>query len=115
MTLDFALARLTGLVENLVVYPETMQANLDKLGGLVNSQRVLLALTQAGLSREDSYALVQKHAMKVWSEGGQLLEYLRADQEVTAAIPEEELEALFDMAYHTKHVQTIFDRVFEAT
>lgn len=112
VTLDFALARLTGLVENLVVYPHVMQANLDKLGGLVNSQRVLLALTQAGLSREDAYGLVQKHAMLVWRDGGQLLDYLKADAEVTAVLSGDELEGLFDMAYHTKHVGTIFGRVF---
>ena len=112
VTLDFALARLTGLVENLVVYPEAMQANLDKLGGLVNSQRVLLALTQAGLSREDAYALVQKHAMSVWRDGGQLLDSLKADAAVTAALSGAELEGLFDTAYHTKHVGTIFARVF---
>ncbi|MEE9195598.1 MAG: adenylosuccinate lyase, partial [Alphaproteobacteria bacterium] len=88
------------------------QANLDTLGGLVNSQRVLLALTQAGLSREDAYDLVQKHAMSVWRDGGQLLDGLKADPEVTAVLSGDELEALFEMAYHTKHVGTIFERVF---
>ena len=112
VTLDFALVRMTGLIENLVVYPEAMQANLDKLGGLVNSQRVLLALTQAGLSREDAYDLVQKHAMSVWRDGGQLLDGLKADPEVTAVLSGDELEALFEMAYHTKHDGTIFERVF---
>ena len=115
VTLDFALARLTGLIENLIVYPEAMQANLEKLGGLVNSQRVLLALTQAGLSREDAYALVQKHAMSVWRDGGQLLDRLKADAEVTAVLSAEALEALFEMAYHTKHVGTIFERVFKGS
>jgi adenylosuccinate lyase len=113
VTLDFALARLTEVVEKLVIYPETMQANLDKLGGIINSQRVLLALTQAGLSREASYDLVQKHAMAVWTDGGHLLDYLKADAEVTAALSADELEALFDMAYHTRHVGTIFERVFK--
>ena len=112
VTLDFALARLTGLIENLVVYPQAMQANLDQLGGLINSQRVLLALTQAGLSREEAYDLVQKHAMSVWQDGGQLLERLKADAAVTAVLPADALEALFDLAYHTKHVGTIFARVF---
>ncbi len=112
VTLDFALARLTGLIENLVVYPQAMQANLDQLGGLINSQRVLLALTQAGLSREEAYDLVQKHAMSVWQDGGQLLERLKADAAVTAVLSGEELEGLFDLAYHTKHVGTIFARVF---
>ena len=112
VTLDFALARLTGLIENLVVYPQAMQANLDQLGGLINSQRVLLALTQAGLSREEAYDLVQKHAMSVWQDGGQLLDRLKADAAVTAVLPADALEALFDLAYHTKHVGTIFARVF---
>ena len=112
VTLDFALARLTGLIENLVVYPQAMQANLDQLGGLINSQRVLLALTQAGLSREEAYDLVQKHAMSVWQDGGQLLDRLKADAAVTAVLSADALEALFDLAYHTKHVGTIFARVF---
>ncbi len=112
IVLDFALARLTGLVEKLVVYPEAMAANLEKLGGIVNSQRVLLALTQAGVSREEAYSLVQRNAMKVWSDGGHLLDYLKADDEVTAALPAGELEGLFDMAYHSRHVGTIFKRVF---
>ena len=110
--LDFALHRLAGVVENLVVYEDAMQANLDKLGGLVNSQRVLLALTQAGVSREDAYLLVQRNAMKVWAEGGTLLDHLSADEEVTNALPRAQLEPLFDIDYHTKHVDTVFARVF---
>ncbi|UZK68252.1 adenylosuccinate lyase [Sphingomonas sp. S1-29] len=114
ITLDFALARLTGVIEKLVVYPVRMQKNLDRMGGLVHSQRVLLALTQAGVSREDSYRLVQRNAMKVWESDGELslLELLKADPEVTAALPVEEIEAKFDLGYHFKHVDTIFARVF---
>ena len=116
ITLDFALARLTGVVDKLLVYPVRMQKNLDRMGGLVHSQRVLLALTQAGSSREDSYALVQRNAMKVWESDGQLslLELLKADTDVTAKLSAEELTALFDLGYHMKHVDTIFDRVFGA-
>ncbi len=114
ITLDFALARLTGVVEKLVVYPSRMQKNLDRMGGLVHSQRVLLALTQAGVSREDSYRLVQRNAMKVWESDGELslLDLLKADPDVTAALPPEEIEARFDLDYHFKHVDTIFARVF---
>jgi adenylosuccinate lyase len=114
ITLDFALARLTGVVDKLVVYPERMQKNLDRMGGLVHSQRVLLALTQAGLSREDSYALVQRNAMKVWESDGQLslLELLKNDPDVSQRLSEDELNALFDLDYHFKHVDTIFDRLF---
>jgi adenylosuccinate lyase len=114
ITLDFALARLKGLIENLVVYPERMQANLDKLGGLVFSQRVLLALTQAGMSREDAYSAVQRNAMRVWNEGKDFLNELLADADVARALPEPELRVLFDLTYHTKHVDTIFTRVFTA-
>ena len=110
ITMDFALVRLTNVVENLVVYPERMQANLDKLGGLVHSQRVLLALTQAGVSREDAYRLVQRNAMPVWRGEGQFLDLLKADKEVV--LSDEDLEALFDLGYHFKHVDTIFNRVF---
>ena len=115
ITLDFALARLTGVVDKLLVYPERMQKNLDRMGGLVHSQRVLLALTQAGVSREDSYRLVQRNAMKVWESDGQLslLELLKADPEVTAALSAEEIEDKFDLGYHFKHVDTIFERVFD--
>jgi adenylosuccinate lyase len=114
ITLDFALARLTGVVDKLLVYPERMQKNLDRMGGLVHSQRVLLALTQAGLSREDAYALVQRNAMRVWESDGQLslLELLKADSQVTAAIPPEQLEESFDLGYHLREVDTIFRRVF---
>jgi adenylosuccinate lyase len=114
ITLDFALARLTGVIDKLLVYPERMKKNLDKMGGLVHSQRVLLALTQAGVSREDSYRLVQRNAMKVWESDGQLslLELLKADTEVTAALSPSEIEEKFDLGYHLKHVDTIFDRVF---
>ncbi len=110
ITLDFALVRLTNVVDNLVVYPERMQANLDKLGGLVHSQRVLLALTQAGVSREDAYRLVQRNAMPVWRGEGQFLDLLKADEEVV--LSNADLEALFDLGYHFKHVDTIFNRVF---
>jgi adenylosuccinate lyase len=112
VTLDFALNRMIGLIENLVVYPKNMQKNLDQLGGLVFSQRVLLALTQAGISREDAYMLVQRNAMKVWQEGADFLNELKGDAEVVQALSEEELESLFDLSYHTKHVDTIFERVF---
>jgi adenylosuccinate lyase len=113
-TLDFALARLTGLIDKLVVYPERMLKNLDRMGGLVHSQRVMLALTQAGLSREDAYALVQRNAMKVWESDGQLslLALLKADADVAQRLSGEELDALFDLDYHLKHVDTIFSRVF---
>lgn len=110
ITLDFALVRLTNVVENLLVYPERMQANLDKLGGLVHSQRVLLALTQAGFSREDAYRLVQRNAMPVWRGEGQFLDLLKADEDVI--LSDDALEALFDLGYHFKHVDTIFARVF---
>ena len=114
ITLDFALARLTGVIDKLLVYPERMQANMDRMGGLIHSQRVLLALTQAGLSREDSYALVQRNAMQVWGSDGklQLLDLLKADPEVTAKLSDADLEALFDLDYHFKRIDTIFDRVF---
>ena len=114
ITLDFALARLTGVVDKLLVYPERMQANMDRMGGLIHSQRVLLALTQNGVSREDAYRLVQRNAMKVWESDGRLmlLDLLKQDEEVTAALSVEQLEEKFDLEYHFKHVDTIFDRVF---
>jgi adenylosuccinate lyase len=114
VTLDFALARLTNVMDKLVVYPDRMAANLHKMGGLVHSQRVLLALTQAGVSREDSYRLVQRNAMQVWDADGklQLLDLLKADGDVTAKLSNAQLESLFDLGYHTKHVDTIFKRVF---
>ncbi|MEM8785442.1 MAG: lyase family protein, partial [Pseudomonadota bacterium] len=113
--LDFALNRLAGVVEKLVVYPERMRANLDQLGGLVHSQRVLLALTQAGVSREDAYTLVQRNAMPVWREGGSFLEKLKSDADVTAHLSGEALASLFDLDYHTKHVDLIMTRVFAGT
>jgi adenylosuccinate lyase len=116
ITLDFALGRLTGVIDKLLVYPARMQKNLDRMGGLVHSQRVLLALTQAGASREESYVLVQRNAMKVWESDGELslLELLKGDADVTAKLSADELTALFDLGYHLKHVDTIFDRVFGA-
>ena len=114
ITLDFALARLTGVMDKLVVYPERMQRNLDRMGGLVHSQRVLLALTQAGVSREDAYRLVQRNAMRVWEADGalSLLDLLKADPEVVAALSPAELEAMFDLHYHLARVDAIFARVF---
>ncbi|GAA4765315.1 adenylosuccinate lyase [Stakelama sediminis] len=114
ITLDFALARLTGVMDKLLVYPERMQKNLDRMGGLTNSQRVLLALTQAGVSREDAYRLVQRNAMKVWESDGalSLKELLKNDADVTAALSDAEIEEKFDPEYHFRHVDTIFDRVF---
>ncbi len=116
ITLDFALARLTGVIDKLLVYPERMQANLDRMGGLVHSQRILLALTQAGLSREESYRLVQRNAMQVWQSNGtlSLMALLKADPEVSAALSPAAIEAAFDLDYHFKHVDTIFARVFGA-
>jgi len=113
ITLDFALARMTGVIEKLVVYPDRMQKNLDATHGLVHSQRVLLALTQAGLAREDSYRLVQKNAMRAWNGEGNLLDLLKADPDVSKALPAAKLEAMFDLGYHLKAVDTIFKRVFE--
>ena len=117
VTLDFALVRLTGVIDKLLVYPDRMLANLNKMGGLIHSQRVLLALTQAGASREASYTLVQRNAMRVWEADGKLhlLDLLRADPEVTRWLPVAELEDLFDLGYHLKHVDTIFARVFGAS
>jgi len=112
ITLDFALFRLTGLIDKLVIYPDNMLANMNKFRGLVHSQRVLLALTQAGVSREDSYRLVQRNAMRVWEEGADFMTELLADADVTAALSEDEIKDKFDLDYHTKHVDTIFARVF---
>jgi adenylosuccinate lyase len=112
VTLDFALTRLTSVIEGLVVYPERMQANMDRLGGLIHSQRVLLALTNAGVSREDAYRLVQRNAMKVWQENKDFLTELLADPDVRAALSEEKIRDQFDLGYHTKHVDNIFARVF---
>ena len=112
VTLDFALNRLAGVIEKLLVYPANMKKNLDRLGGLHNSQRVLLALTQAGASRDDAYALVQRNAMKTWEHGADFLASLTADKDVTAKIPAKDLKTMFDLGYHTRHVDTIFKRVF---
>ena len=114
VALDFSLARLTSVMDKLLVYPDNMLDNMNKMGGLPNSQRVLLELTQAGVSREDAYLLVQDNAMKVWESRGelQLLDLLKADETVTAKVSEAELDELFNMDYHTKHVETIFKRVF---
>ncbi|GLQ07298.1 adenylosuccinate lyase [Sneathiella chinensis] len=112
ITLDFALARLTSVIEKLVVYPDNMLNNMNKLGGLIHSQRVLLALTQAGVSREDAYRLVQRNAMVVWREGADFMELLKNDEEVTNALSHEKIEGVFDLEYHTKHVDTLFKRVF---
>ncbi len=112
VTLDFALNRLAGVIEKLVIYPDNMLKNMNKFRGLVHSQRVLLALTQAGVSREDAYRLVQRNAMKVWEQGADFLEELLGDEEVRAALPEDVIREKFDLGYHTKHVDTIFTRVF---
>jgi adenylosuccinate lyase len=112
ITLDFALARLANVVDNLVVYPKNMAKNLDRLGGLIHSQRVMLALTQKGVSREDAYAYVQRNAMPVWRGEGDFLTLLKADKDVTRSLSLAELEELFDLGYHLKHVDTIFERVF---
>lgn len=112
ITLDFALCRLTGVIDKLLVYPDRMQANLDQLGGLVHSQRVLLALTQAGVAREEAYRLVQRNAMPVWEGKGQFLDLLKQDKDVSAALSDNELENLFDLGFHTKNIDQIFQRVF---
>jgi adenylosuccinate lyase len=114
ITLDFALARLTGVVDRLVVYPENMARNMDRFRGLIHSQRVLLALTQKGVSREDAYAIVQRNAMRTWEEGADFMASLKGDPEVRAAMSEAEIEREFDLGYHFKHVDTIFRRVFGA-
>ncbi|MGH7098435.1 MAG: adenylosuccinate lyase [Stellaceae bacterium] len=112
IALDFALARLTGLIDRLIVYPERMQQNLDALGGLVDSQRVLLALTQAGMSREDAYRAVQRHAMAAWRGEGRFADLLKDDPEIARFLDARQIDGLFDLAYHLKHVDTIFRRVF---
>jgi adenylosuccinate lyase len=112
ITLDFALARLTSLIDKLVIYPDAMRKNLDQLGGLIHSQRVLLALTQKGIDREDAYRLVQRNAMRVWAGEGDFLSLLKADPEISAALSVADLEEKFDLAYHFKHVDMIFERVF---
>ena len=112
VTLDFALARLAGIIDKLIVYPDNMRKNLDRLGGLVHSQRVLLALAQKGVAREDAYRLVQRNAMKVWAGGGDFLELLKADPDVRKHLSEAELAANFDLDFHMAQVDTIFARVF---
>lgn len=112
VTLDFALVRLTSVIDKLLVYPDNMQKNLDRLGGLIHSQRVMLALTQKGVSREDSYRLVQRNAMPVWRGEGNFLDLLKSDQEVKSRLSDQELDGLFDLGHHFKHVDTIFGRVF---
>ena len=113
VTLDFALARLSGLIDKLLVYPANMQKNLDRLGGLIHSQRILIALTKAGVTREDAYRLVQRNAMKVWrGESNDFLSLLKADPEVKKALSDKELEANFDLDHHFRQVDTIFKRVF---
>nr|MBA2466152.1 adenylosuccinate lyase [Sphingomonas sp.] len=116
ITLDFALARLTGLIDKLLIYPERMRKNLDRMGGLIHSQRVLLALTQAGSSRDEAYSLVQRQAMKVWESDGRLslLELLKQDPAVTERVAPAELEKLFDLEYHLREIDRIFARVFGA-
>jgi adenylosuccinate lyase len=112
VTLDFALNRLAGVIEKLLVYPANMQKNLDRLGGLVHSQRVLIALTQKGASREDSYKMVQRNAMPVWRGEGDFRTLLKADAEVKKYLSDDEIDEKFDLGYHLKHVDTIFKRVF---
>ena len=113
VTLDFALARLASIIDKLVVYPATMQKNLDRLGGLIHSQRILIALTQKGVAREDAYRVVQRNAMKVWNGEGDFLTLLKADPDVRAKLSDQEIETNFDLGYHFKHVDTVFKRVFE--
>jgi adenylosuccinate lyase len=112
VTLDFALNRLAGVIEKLLIYPANMQKNLDRLGGLVHSQRLLIALTQKGASREDAYKLVQRNAMPVWRGEGEFMTLLKADKDVTKYLSDAEIEEQFDLGYHFKHVDTIFGRVF---
>jgi adenylosuccinate lyase len=112
VTLDFALARLTQVIEKLIVYPANMKKNLDRLGGLIHSQRVLLALTQGGVSREEAYALVQRNAMPVWRGEGDFLTLLKNDKDVRKVLGTAELEELFDLGYHLKNIDFIFERVF---
>jgi adenylosuccinate lyase len=112
VTLDFALGRLTGMIDKLVVYPDAMKGHLDSLGGLHNSQRVLLALTQKGMSREGAYKVVQDNAMNAWRGNGAFVDFLKDDSEIANFMTHKEIESLFDIDYHTKHVDTIFSRVF---
>jgi adenylosuccinate lyase len=111
--LDFALARMTNVIDKLIVYPENMQSNLDKLGGLIHSQRILLELTQKGMTREESYAAVQRNAMPVWLEGKDFRDLLKSDNVIEKYLNHNEIDDLFDMSFHMKHIDTIFSRVFE--
>jgi adenylosuccinate lyase len=113
ITLDFALNRLTNVVENMVVYPENMMKNLEKFNGLVFSQRVLLSLTQKNISREDSYSMVQRNSMKVWNEEGSFYDLIKADKEISSILSDEEIDDIFDLNYHLKQVETIFKRVLK--
>ncbi|MGH6860148.1 MAG: adenylosuccinate lyase, partial [Phyllobacterium sp.] len=115
ITLDFALARMAGVIEKLLIYPDNMLKNMNKFRGLIHSQRVLLALTQAGVSREDAYRLVQRNAMKVWEQGADFQEELLGDADVRASLSQEAIREKFDLGYHTKHVDTILERVFGST
>jgi len=112
VTLDFALVRLAGLIERLMIYPANMQKNLDRLGGLIHSQRLLIALTQKGCSREDAYKLVQRNAMPVWRGEGDFRSLLKNDAEVKKFLTDAEIDQQFDLGYHLRHVDTIFQRVF---
>jgi adenylosuccinate lyase len=112
VTLDFALARLTSIIDKLVVYPENMRKNLERLGGLMHSQRVMIALTQKGLAREEAYRLVQRNAMRVWQGEGDFLVLLEADKDVRKHLSPTELKENFDLGYHVQQVDTIFERVF---
>ena len=113
ITLDFALNRLTNVIENMVVYPENMMKNLEKFNGLVFSQRVLLSLTQKNISREDSYSMVQRNSMKVWNEEGSFYDLIKADKEISSILSDEEIDHIFDLNYHLKQVETIFKRVLK--
>ena len=113
ITMDFALNRLTNVIENMVVYPDNMMKNLEKFNGLVFSQRVLLSLTQKNISREESYSMVQRNSMKVWNEEGSFYDLIKADKEIASILSDEEIEDIFDLNYHLKQVETIFKRVLE--
>ena len=113
VTLDFALNRLNNVIENMIVYPENMMKNLEKFNGLVFSQRVLLSLTQKNISREDSYSMVQRNSMKVWNEEGSFYDLIKADEEISSILSEDEIEDIFDLNYHLRQVETIFSRVLK--
>ncbi len=113
VTMDFALNRLNNVIENMIVYPENMMKNLEKFNGLVFSQRVLLSLTQKNISREDSYSMVQRNSMKVWNEEGSFYDLIKADEEISSILSEDEIEDIFDLNYHLRQVETIFSRVLK--